>query len=168
MNRLQFEVNMQSLATNPAMKSHLETQMGFVTELSNKLCDSARKISDLNIQLAQQMIEDCITTGRQLVSAHDPVEFTTTAISYVQPVAERWRHYQQHLLGVLAGTQVELTRTAETHIPEASRTAAAMADELVRKASEETEKASERQRNAMERINRPAQRAPNGAQPSAS
>ncbi|MES2296092.1 MAG: TIGR01841 family phasin [Pseudomonadota bacterium] len=159
---------MQSFATNPAMKSHMETQLGFLTELSNKLCDSARKISDLNVQLAQQIIEDCIGTGRQMVSAHDPVEFTTTAMSYVQPVAERWRHYQQQLLGVLAGTQVELTKTAETHIPEASRTAAAMADELVRKASEETEKASERQRSAMERINRPTPRASNGAQQGAS
>jgi phasin family protein len=152
----------QSLATTPALQSYLESHLVFMTELSTKMCDAARKISELNLRLAQQLLEDSMATSRQLMNTRDPVEFTSSALAVGQPMAERVRHYNQQLLSVLAGTQVELTRTAESHIPEASRNAAAMADELVRKASEETERATERQRSAIERINKPIQAQPNG------
>ncbi len=155
--------SLQSLATTPALKSYLESQLVFMTELSTKLCDSVRKVSELNLRLAQQLIEDGVVTSRQLLNTADPVEFSSAAMAIGQPMAERLRHYNQQLLSLLAGTQVELTRTAESHIPEASRNAAAMADELVRKASEETERATERQRTAIERISKPLQPQANGA-----
>lgn len=155
--------SLPSLATTPALKSYLESHIVFMTELSTKMCDSARKISELNLRLAQQLMEDGMATSRQLLNTADPVEFTSAAMAVGQPMAERMRHYNQQLLSLLAGTQVELTRTAESHIPEASRNAAAMADELVRKASEETERATERQRSAIERMSKPLQPQPNGA-----
>ncbi len=155
--------SLPSLATAPALKSYVESQLVFMTELSLKMCDSARKISELNLRLTQQLIEDGVTTSRQLINTVDPVEFASAAMAVHQPMAERLRHYNQQLLSLLAGAQVELTRTAESHIPEASRNAAAMADELVRKASEETERATERQRSAIERMSKPLQPQPNGA-----
>ncbi len=155
--------SLPSLATTPALKSYLESQLVFVTELSTKLCDSMRKVSELNVRLAQQLIEDGIASSRQLLSTNDPVELASAALAIGQPMAERFHQYQQQLLNVIAGTQVELTRTAESHIPETSRTAAAMADELVRKASEETERATERQRSALERMAKPTQPHANGA-----
>src|SRR4051812_42122579 len=117
----------QSLATAPALKSYLESQLVFMTELSTKMCDSVQKISELNLRLAQQLIEDGIVTGRQMIHTADPIELTSAAMAFGQPMAERLRHYNQQLLSLLAGTQVELTRTAESHIPETSRNAAAMA-----------------------------------------
>jgi phasin family protein len=152
-----------SLATAPALKSYIESQLVFMTELSIKMCDSARKVSELNIKLTQQLIDDGIASSRQLIHTADAVEFASAAMAVHQPMAERLRHYNQQLLSLLAGTQVELTRTAESHIPAASRNAAAMADELVRKASEETERATERQRTAIERMSKPLQPQPNGA-----
>jgi phasin family protein len=151
-----------SLATTPALKSYIESQLVFMTELSIKLCDSVRKVSELNLRLAQQLIEDSVTSSRQMINTTGPVEFASAAMAAGQPMAERMRHYNQQLLSLLAGAQVELTRTAESHIPEASRNAAAMADELVRKASEETERATERQRSAIERMSKPLQPQPNG------
>ncbi len=155
--------SLPSLATAPALKSYIESQLVFMTELSIKMCDSVRKVSELNLRLAQQLIDDGVASSRQLINTADPVEFASAAMAVSQPMAERLRHYNQQLLSLLAGTQVELTRTAESHIPETSRNAAAMADELVRKASEETERATERQRSAIERMSKPLQPHSNGA-----
>ncbi|MCG2584411.1 phasin family protein [Massilia sp. TS11] len=131
--------------------------------MSNKLCDSACRLSEMNVHLGQQMFEESLNAGRHMLNANDPVEITSIALSQMQPLAERMRSYHQQMLNVMAGTQAELTRTAESHIPEASRTAAAMADEMVKRANEETERAAQRQRSAMERMQSQATANPAGA-----
>jgi phasin family protein len=150
-----------SFAFPLTLKPYLETQLAFVTELSTKACDTARQVSELNLHFCQQLADDNLAIGRKLLASTSSMEFTTTAMSLGQPMADRWRLYQQQLMSLLAGAQVEMTRTAEAHIPEASRTAVAMADELVRRASEETERATEQQRAAAERAARPNSQ-PNG------
>jgi hypothetical protein len=60
---------------------------------------------------------------------------TSTAMNQIGPAAEHLRSYQQQLMGVLAGAQVELTRTAESRMSEATRSASMMADEMVRHAA---------------------------------
>jgi phasin family protein len=106
------EVIMQSFANNPALRSQLETQVNFMTELSQKTYDALRKLMELNLRAAQQAIEDSIEASRQLMSCTDPVQLATTAMNQVQPAAERMRDYQQQLMSVLAGAQVEVARTA--------------------------------------------------------
>jgi uncharacterized protein YhaN len=72
-----------------------------------------------------------------------------------QPNAEKVRAYQQHLIDIAANTQVDLIKSAESHIPEASRTAQDLAKEVARKAAEETEQVTQRQKNAMEKLTTP-------------
>lgn len=106
------EVIMQSFADNPALRSQLETQVNFMTELSQKTYDALRKLMELNLRAAQQAIEGSIEASRQLMSCTDPVQLATTAMNQVQPAAERMRDYQQQLMNVLAGAQVDVARTA--------------------------------------------------------
>jgi len=122
-----------SLANNPALRSQLETQVNFLTELSHRSYDSVRKISELNMRFTQQLIEDSMNLGRELMNCSDPFQMTSTAINQLQPATEHVRSYQRQLMGVLSGAQADFTRAAESHIPEASRQASAMADEMVRK-----------------------------------
>jgi phasin family protein len=124
-----------SLANNPALRSQLETQVNFLTELSQRTYDSARKVGELNMQYTQQMIEDSVNLGRELMSCSDPFQMTSTAINQLQPATEHLRNYQRQLMGVLSGVQAEFSRAAEARIPEATRQASAMADEMVRNAS---------------------------------
>jgi phasin family protein len=126
---------MQSFANNPAMRSNMETQVNFMTELSQKTYDSVRKLSEINLRLAQQLMEDSLNMSRELMSCTDPFQMASTAMKQMQPATQHLRNYQQQLMGVLAGAQVDLTRVAETHIPDASRAASAMADEMVRNVS---------------------------------
>lgn len=126
---------MQAYANNPALRSNLESQVNLMTELSQKTYDSVRKISELNMQLAQQLIEDTVNMSRSMMQCSDPYTMTSAAMSQIQPAAEHVRNYQQQLMGVLNGAQAELTRTAESRMSEATRNASAMADEMVRHAA---------------------------------
>jgi hypothetical protein len=65
------------------------------------------------------------------------------------------RAYQQHIIDIAANTQVDLISAAESHIPEASRTAQDVAKEVARRAAEETEQVTQRQKSAMEKLTTP-------------
>jgi phasin family protein len=147
----------------PAMKSHMEVQLSFMNDLSRRMFDTAQHISQLNLSLAQELIQEAATANSHLVGVRDAAEFVSAASTQLHPMAEKLRNYQQQLTNAVANGNVELTRAAEQHMPEASRTAAAVADELMRKASEETEKATQRQRDSIDRMSDSARRGIDGA-----
>lgn len=146
----------------PALKSHLDSQMGFFTDLTRKMFDTAQRFNEMNLQLVQELVQDIGNTNSQLIQARDLTEFASAATTQAHPTTEKLRNYQQQLTSLVANANVELTKTAETHMPEASRTAAAVADELVKRATEQTEKASQRQREAVERMTESARRGIDG------
>jgi phasin family protein len=108
---------MQPLANNPALRPQLETQLSTLTELAQKSYDMVLKLSELNLHLAQQMVEDTLNASRELMACSDPFQFTSIAMRQVQPAAEHLRSYQQQLVGVISGAQVELARAAEAQQP---------------------------------------------------
>ncbi len=99
---------MQSLINNPALKSQLDTQLNFMNELYQKTYDALRKVMELNVRATQQAIEGSIEASRQLMACTDPLQLVNTAIGQVKPAADRMRDYQQQLMGVLSGSQVEI------------------------------------------------------------
>lgn len=125
---------MQSFSNTPAMRSHLENQVNFMTELTHKSYDAVRRLSEIHLHLMQQSIEDAMNVSRELLACTDPFQFSQVAVRQMQPLTEHLRSYQQQLMGVISGAQVDLTRTAETHIPQTSRSANAMAEEMARNA----------------------------------
>jgi phasin family protein len=146
----------------PASKAHLEAQYSLMSDMSQKLFDTVQKINELNIQVAKTVLEESLNNVQQVLVAKDPYEALSIAASQAQPAAEKVRAYQQHLTNIAARTQVDLAKTAESHVPNTTRTAAAVADEVARKASEETEKATQRQKAAMERLTNPIIKSPDG------
>ncbi|MBZ2207071.1 phasin family protein [Massilia soli] len=124
---------MQPFANNPALRSHFDTQVNFFTELAQRSVDSARQLSELNLRLAQQLMEESISTSRQLLACSDPLQAGNVALRAMEPLARHLRQYQQQLVDLVSGAQVALTHTAETHIPEAGRSAAALADDMARR-----------------------------------
>lgn len=146
----------------PAVREHINAQYALFRDMSQKMFESARKINELNIQAARAVFEESLSNTQEVMCASDPLEAISIAAGQAQPNAEKLRAYQQHLTNIAAGTQVDLARTAESHVPETSRAAAAMADDVARRAAEETERTRQRQRAAMERATAPGQQA--GAQ----
>jgi phasin family protein len=147
-----------SQEVTPALKAHIDAQYSMFADLSQKMFDTAQKINELNIEAAKNLIEGSLSSAQQVIVAKDPYEALSVAAAQAQPSAERVREYQQHLNNIAARTQVDLAKTAETHVPNTSRTAAAVADEVARKANEETEKAASRQKAAFERFTKSTER----------
>lgn len=139
----------------PALKSHLDAQFSFMTDLSKKLFDGIERIGQLNVQVAQSVMEEAINSTHQVIESNTPVEYLSVAAAQIQPVAEKIRAYQQNLSNIAAGLQVELSKTTEAHVPETTRTAAAVAEEVVRRGAEETEKVTQRQKAVFEKLSKP-------------
>lgn len=138
-------------STSPAAKAHLDSQLSMFKDFSNQLFDSVQRLNQLNIQLAQTLLEETTSSINQILCAKDANEVMSVVSSQAQPATDKLRAYQQHLADIAAGTQVNLARTAETYVPQTARTAQELASEVARKASEETEKATQRQRAAVEK-----------------
>ncbi len=131
--------------------------MSFINDLSKSLFRSFQQMCDLNIQLAQTMLEETTLASQQAMTHQRPSEALSAASVRAQPAAEKLRAYQQHIQRVAADAQVELARVAEQHIQETTRTAKALADEVQRAASEETERGIRTQQETMRKFSDPFQ-----------
>lgn len=144
-----------SQSVTPAAKNHMEAQLSFFNDMSKSLFRTVQQYSDLNIQLAQTLLEEGTQAGQQLITAHRPTEALAAAAAHAQPTAEKLRAYQQHLSRIAADTHVDLSKVAEEHVQETSRTAKALADEVARVTSEETEKTLRNHQDAVQRFTDP-------------
>lgn len=126
---------MPFFSDNPALRSHLQSQIDFINEFSQKATDTLRQVSEMNLKLARQTIEGSLHASREMLACTDPAQLVQTAMKQLQPANERLRAYQQHMMSVLAGAQSDFTHVTEARLPEASRSASAAADEMVRHAA---------------------------------
>jgi phasin family protein len=133
----------------------MEAQLSFFNDLSKSLFRTVQQYSDLNIQLAQTLLEEGTQTSQQVITSNRPTEAIAAAASHAQPAAEKFRAYQQHLSRIAADTQVDLSKVTEEHVQETSRTARALADEVQRVTSEETEKTLRNHQDAVEKFSDP-------------
>ena len=139
----------------PAVRTHLDAQVSFMNDVSRSMFKSFQQMCDLNIQLAQTMLEETTTATQQLATQTRPTEAISAVSARAQPTAEKLRAFQQHLSRVAAESQVEMARVTEQHVQETTRTARALADEVQRVASEETERGMRNQQEAMRNFSDP-------------
>ena len=144
-----------SQAVTPAFRTHLDAQVSFMNDLSKSMFKSFQQMCDLNIQLAQTMLEETTTASQQMATHTRPTEAISAVSARAQPTAEKLRAYQQHLSRVAADAQVELARVTEQHVQETTRTAKALADEVQRVATEETERGMRNQQETMRNFTDP-------------
>ena len=142
---------------SPAAKNHMEAQLSFFNDMSKSMFRTVQQYSDLNIQLAQTMIEEGTLAGQQVITANRPTEAIAAVAQHAQPAAEKLRAYQQHVSRIAADTHVDLAKVAEEHVSETSRTARELADEVARVTSEETEKTMRVQQDALRKFTDPFQ-----------
>lgn len=151
-------------SSSPAVQAHVAAQFSLFSELSQQLFRTAQQVADLNVNLAQSLADQSMQTTRNLLTSRDPYEALTIASSHAQPIAEQVRQYQQQLASVAAHAQVDLTKAAQAKVPETSRTASAVAEELTRRATEETQRSVERQQDAIDNMAKTfTGKSPNGA-----
>ncbi|HEY8102466.1 MAG TPA: phasin family protein [Burkholderiaceae bacterium] len=140
---------------SPAANAYFQSQFSMYSDLTKQFFNAAQRVNELNIQVTQTLIDEALSNTQQVLSAKDPTEVLSVIAGQAQPNAEKVRAYQQHLTDIAANTQVDIIKSAENHIPEASRTVQDMAKEVQRKAAEETEQMTQRQKSAMEKLTSP-------------
>lgn len=123
---------MPNIPNHPAMRPGPDAQFNVLTDLTRRSYDSMRKLNEINLQFAQQLMQDATDATRSMLGCTDAFQLAAAAARASQPAAEHLRNYQQQLLGVLTGAQLELARSAESLLPEAGRHAGAMAERLAR------------------------------------
>lgn len=147
----------------PAVKTHIDAQTAFLNDMSKSMFNSFQQMCDLNIQLAQTMLEETALAGKHLLSADRQSELLSAATARTQPATEKLRAYQQHIARLAADSQVDLTRVAEQHMQNTTRTARALADEVARDATEQTERGLRAQQETVRQFSDPFTRTGNGA-----
>ena len=144
-----------SQAVTPAVRNHLEAQTSFMNDMSKSLFRSFQQMCELNIQLAQTMLEETTTASQQMMTAERQTDTIAAAASRAQPATDKLRAYQQHISRLAADAQVEMTRVTEEHVQKTAQTARALADEVARVASEETERGMRKQEETMKQFSDP-------------
>ncbi|WP_332876859.1 phasin family protein [Massilia sp. S19_KUP03_FR1] len=144
-----------SQAVTPAVRNHLEAQTSFMNDVSKSLFRSFQQVCELNIQLAQTMLEETSHAGQQMLTSERQTDAIAAAASRAQPATDKLRAYQQHISRLAADAQVDITRVTEDHVQKTAQTARALADEVARAASEETERGMRKQEETMRQFSDP-------------
>lgn len=146
-------------SVTPAVRSHMDAQTAFVNDMAKSLFRSFQNMCELNIQLAQTLLEETTLASKQVLSAERQSEMLSAAAARAQPATEKLRAYQQHIARLAAESQVELARVTEQHVQNTTRTARELVDEVARSTAEETERGIRKQKEAMRTMAEPFARA---------
>lgn len=95
----------QPHTANPVLHAQLEAQVGYFSTLSRQGYDLLARVSELNMQLAREALDDAIATGQQLAGCSDPLQLGAVAMRGLQPAGEHLRNYQQQIMHALAEAQ---------------------------------------------------------------
>jgi phasin family protein len=144
-----------SKSVTPAVRTHLEAQASFLNDISKSIFHSFQQLNNLNLQLAQTLLEEGTLTTQQMLTADQHADLLGACASRAQPAADKVRAYHQHLSRLAADTQVELSRVTEEHVQETAQTAKALAEEVARNAVEDTERNMQKQEESIRRFSDP-------------
>ncbi|SFM15151.1 hypothetical protein [Rugamonas rubra] len=141
-------------ALSPAVKAHCDVVINFHTDLARRALESLQAISEVNMRLTKEAMAELGEASQRMLATAKPAEQLASARGDVggDVGGNALRNYQQGLADALARANHSLAQSAETHLPNVSRTANALADDMVRKANEEGAKAAERQRQTLDRM----------------
>lgn len=144
-----------SNSVTPAARTHMDAQTSFLNAVSKSIFGSFQQLSNLNLQLAQTLLEEATIASQQLLTANQHTDVTDAAASRAQPASQKLRAYQQHLSRLTADAQVDLSRVAEEHVQKTALTAKALAEEVARTAVEDTKRNIQEQEETTRQFNDP-------------
>jgi len=142
-------------SVNPAVRTHLDSQVAFLNDMAKSMFQSFENLCGLNIQLVNTFIEESTLVSKQMLTSERHTDVVGAFASRAQPVAEKLRSYQQHISRIAADSQVELAKVTEEHVPQTSRAAHKLAEEVARTASDETERSIRVQQENLRKFSDP-------------
>lgn len=144
--------NFSTPTTSPAIQNHLQTQMTFFADVSQKMIDGMQKLGALNIQVAKTVLGESATSTSMLLSSKGGSDALSVFGSLTQPSLEKMHAYQKHVKQICADTQADVVKSIQSYVPESTRATEAVVREVTQKATEATATATQRQQEAIEKI----------------
>lgn len=144
--------NYSATTTSPAIKNHLQSQMMFFADCSQKMIDGFQKLSALNIQVVKTLLAESATSSKMLLSAKGGNEAIAVIGSLTQPSLQKMQAYQQHVKQICADTQADITKSLQSYVPESTQATKAVVSEVTQKASDAAAAITQRQQDAVEKI----------------
>ncbi len=120
-----------------AQKANLETLFG----LTSKAFEGVEKLVELNLQVAKTTLAETAETTKAALSVKDAQELLALQAGLLQPAAEKAAAYSRHLYDIMAGTNAEVTKVAESTLAEGQKSVMAIVDNAVKNAPAGTENA---------------------------
>jgi phasin family protein len=120
-----------------AQKAQLETLFG----LTHKAFEGVEKLVELNLQVAKTTLVEVAETTQAALSVKDPQELIALHASLLQPSAEKAAAYGRHVYDIVAGTNAEVTKVAESTLADGQKQVLALVDTAVKNAPAGSENA---------------------------
>lgn len=143
---------METQIFSQAMQNHCNVMLSCYTDVSRRMLDTLQALSQLHMQLARDIIAEFGEASQRIMHSRDAAAMGTAVGGQLNPANNALRNYQHRLADTLAQSSASLAQAAETHMPQLSRSATMLAEDVIRRTSEETAKAGERQKQAMEQM----------------
>ncbi len=132
-----------------ANKANLETLFG----LTNKAFEGVEKLVELNMQVARTTLGEAVDHARATFAVKDAQELLALQAGMLQPSAEKAAAYSRHLYDIVAATNAELSKTAETQFAELQKSVMTVVDSAVKNAPAGSENAVTLVRSAISAAN---------------
>jgi len=98
-------------------KNILDTSLG----LLDTAFEGFRKLVELNVQAFKSTLVDSQDAVREALSFKDPQEFAALHVRLLQPATDKIQSYNRQALAIVAATQTEVAKVAETQFQTHSR-----------------------------------------------
>ena len=120
-----------------AHKANVETLFG----LTAKAFEGVEKLVELNLQVANASLAEAAEATQAAMAVKDAQELLALQASLLQPAAEKAASYSRHLYDIMAGTNAEVAKVAESQMAESQKKTLALVDNAVKNAPAGTESA---------------------------
>jgi phasin family protein len=137
----------------------LDAQTAFLNDMTRSLFKSFQQVCNLNMQLAQALLQETALASKQVLSVGSQAELLSAAAWRAQPASDKLRVYHQNLTRLAATTHVELAQVTKRHVQNTTRTAHVLAGEVARAAAAQAERGLRAQQETVRQFSDPFARA---------
>jgi len=113
-----------------AQKANLETSLG----LANTALEGFQKLVGLNVQAVKSMLFESQDAVRGALSVNDPQALAALQGRLMQLTAEKVQSYSRQVLAIVAATQTELAKVAESQYEAHNRRVQTLVDSVAQNA----------------------------------
>jgi phasin family protein len=132
-----------------AQKANVETLFG----LTQKAFEGVERLVELNLQVAKTSLAEFADTTKAALSVKDAQELLALQAGLLQPAAEKAASYGRHLYEIVAATNAEVTKAAESTVADSQKKVLSLVETAVKNAPAGTENAVALVRSAVTAAN---------------